>query len=443
MKEKIALINPPSPFLLDERVFPNVGLLYVATQMRKDDYDVKVFDFCGDKNYKESMEKIAKDFDVYAFSSTSSQFLYTYELLEILKKNTPRAFGVIGGSHPSSMFSLKRKLNLKERLLEPNIKSLEEFDLILEGDGEVSYKEIFKQGLKWRKSILGSIDDVPIPAREFYNLNSYHYRLNGQRATTIITQRGCPFDCIFCCGRDMEVYRKSRQHSPEHVAEEMKYLENIGYKAFVWFDDEININPKRLEKISDLIKDKKYIHRGFLRSDLLVKHPESLEALIDMDFVELCIGVESGSKRILDLIHKHTTPEINYEATDMIKKKGMRIKTFTIIGHPSETYEDVMKTREWLIKAKPDNLDIAVLTPYPGSPLYDDAKPSTKFKDYKWEYKGLYFNKPNYSKQTAFQKGIPGQYSCFVRTDELSSEQLLRLRDDLEKEIKSKLKIEI
>ena len=440
MKEKIALINPPSPFLIDEKVFPNLGLLYLATQMRSDGYNIKVFDFCGDKNYKENMKKISKDFDIYAFSSTSPQFFYTYKLFNILKKNNKKAFCVIGGAHSSSIFSLKRKLNSKE---DPNIRTLEEFDLILGGDGEVNYKEIFKQGSKWRESILNDIDDAPIPAREFYNLNSYHYKLNGQRATTIMTQRGCPFDCIFCCGRDVEFYRKLRQHSPEHVAEEMRYLESIGYKAFVWFDDEININPKRLEKIADLIKDKGYIHRGFLRSDLLIKHPESLDALVDMGFVELCIGVESGSERIFELINKHTTTEVNYKAVDMIKKKGIRLKTFTMIGFPSETYEDIMKTKEWLIKARPDDFDIAMLTPYPGSPIYDDAKQSTKFKDYRWEYKGLYFNKPDYSNQIAFQKGILGQYSCYIRTDELSSENFLKLRDDLEKEIKSKLKIEI
>ena len=69
--------------------------------------------------------------------------------------------------------------------------------------------------------------------------------------------------------------------------------------------------------------------------------------------------------------------------------------------------------------------------------------PSKRFKNYKYEYEGeLFFNKIDYSKNPSFYKGTPGEYGCLVRTKDLSSEDLVKLRDDLEKEIKSKLKIE-
>ena len=66
--------------------------------------------------------------------------------------------------------------------------------------------------------------------------------------------------------------------------------------------------------------------------------------------------------------------------------------------------------------------------------------PSDTFRDYAFEYKGLYFNKPRFSRQTAFHKGIPGAYVCHVRTKNLNTQELLQLRDELEKEVKEEIK---
>jgi hypothetical protein len=77
------------------------------------------------------------------------------------------------------------------------------------------------------------------------------------------------------------------------------------------------------------------------------------------------------------------------------------------------------------------------LNPYPGSKIYNLAKPSTKIKGYNFEYKGLFFNKIDFANEDSFYKGRSGEYSCFVRTEELSSEQLVELRDKIERSLKS------
>ena len=118
---------------------------------------------------------------------------------------------------------------------------------------------------------------------------------------------------------------------------------------------------------------------------------------------------------------------------------SFKVKTFAMIGHPSETYDDVQATRDFLIEANPDDFDIAMTQPYPGSRMYRDAVPSTKHDGYAFEYKGLYFNKPRFSQDVAFHKGIPGTYECHVRTDQLSAKQITRLRDSLEMEVRRKI----
>ncbi|MDP2926493.1 MAG: radical SAM protein [Nanoarchaeota archaeon] len=443
MNKKIALINPPSPFLIDERVFPNVGLLNVATAMRNEGYAINVFDLCGNKEYKEKIKEIANKFKIFGFSSTTAQFPYVYEMNRIIKEINPSSFTIIGGAHPSAVYSSMIKLGPKEIKNDPNIASLEEsVDLIWAGEGDrISLEKDFK-GKKWIHSeVVHDIDSIPIPDRSFFDINSYHYELNGRKATTIMTQRGCPFSCIFCCGRKIPMYNKFRQHSVERVIEEMDYLnKDFGFDAFMWFDDEININNKRLLELCNELKKKDYIHRGFVRSDLIVKFPELVDALADAGFVELCTGVESGSDRILKIINKGTTAEINLKAAEMIKSKGIRYKAFTILGHPSETYEDVMLTKQWLLNAKPDGFDVTILVPYPGSKIYEEAELSSKYKNYSYGYKDeLFFNKVDFSKKQSYYKGIPGEYFSPVRTNELTAEGLVELRDKLEEEIRRKL----
>ncbi len=442
MEKEIALINPPSPFLIDERVFPNLGLLNVATSMRNKGYSVKVFDLCGDKDYKNTIKEIAKKFRIFGFSSTTPQFPYAFEINRIIKSMNPSSFTIIGGAHASAVYSTIVKLGSEEIKNDPNIKTLEEFNLIWVGEAdEISLEKNFNNEKWFHSEVIHNIDSIPIADRSFIDIKSYHYKINGRSATTIITQRGCPFNCIFCCGRKIPMYNKFRQHSIKRVIEEMDYLNReFGFDAFMWFDDEININSKRLLELCKELKKRDYIHRGFIRSDLMIQSPELLDVLADAGFVELCTGVESGSDKILKSINKGTTTQINLKVADMIKNKGIRYKAFSLIGHPGETYEDVMKTKKWMIDARPDSFDVTILIPYPGSRIYEEALPSLKYKDYSYEYKdGLFFNKIDFSKEHSHYKGILGEYVSHVRTNELEAEELVKLRDKLEREIKSEL----
>lgn len=420
----LTLINPPSPFLVDERVMPNLALLYISTSWRENDINNRILDLAGDVNWRDTLRKEAKSMTTAAFSTTSSQFHYVYEANRILKEANPNIKTVVGGSHPTAISSLRSR-----KIPDVNIKPLEEFDVIVEGEAE----NLFNFCGKWVKTSLVNVNKIPIPDRSLIDIESYKYKIEGRNATTIMTQRGCPFNCVFCCGRHLDMYRKSRQRKPRDVLREMDYLyEKFGYDAFMWYDDEINLNPKRLKELSKLLSNRHYIHRGFIRNDLLVRSPKTIEYLKDMGFVELCSGVESGSDRILNIIQKHTTYNMNLKAARMIMDAGIKYKAFTMVGHPSETTEDVMLTIKWLRAAKPDGYDVTLLQPLPGSVLYDSATPSKKYGGYGFEFKGLYFNKPDFSKGEHFYKGRAGEYTSIVRTDDLTAEDFVDLRDLME-----------
>ena len=456
--EKVLIINPPSPFLLDEKVFPNLAPLFVATTMLRDGYNVEILDLSGKRNFKDEVEKKVFDYDVFAFTGTSSQLPFNLEILEVIKTKNPSSFTVIGGPHASVVSSLRRKIksqlgkieDLEDKLskYDPNFSPLEKFDLIISGEGEVAYKEIFRGGEKWREGgIVHDLNSFPIPDRGLINFENYHYEIDGLKATSIITQRGCPFTCYFCSGRDTDIYRKVRLdgflrvNSPERVLEEMDYLhENFGIEAFMWYDDEINLHNEKIKDLTKLLQKRPYKHRGFIKSELFVRWPEQAELLKKAGFVELCTGAESGSNEILKkFVRKHTTRETNKEAVKLAQKNGMRFKAFTIIGHPYEKYEDVMLTKDWILEAHPDNFDVTIHQPYPGAPAYDNAVKNNQIEGYEWAYEGgLFFNKTDYSKHTTFYKGVPGEYVSTVRTPSLSAKEIVKLREEIDFELREK-----
>ena len=430
MSKKIALINPPSPFLINERVAYNSGLMRVATQLNADGHDAKIYDLAGNKDYMNTIKDIARqDFDLYGFSATSPQFTSVYKMFHTLKQENPNARTLIGGPHANAVGSLRKK-GIKDH----NIYALGEFDTIYQGEAELgNANKMFEDG--WVDGgLVKKIDDTLHPDRSLMDILSYVYNLNGKKTTNIQTQRGCPNVCTFCCGRDIDIYRKVRQHSPERVVEEMDRLnKDYGYESFMWYDDEVNVNISRLEKLCKELKDKPYQHRGFVTSDQIVKYPESVKWMKDAGFVKLCTGVESGSDRILERIGKKTTYDINKKAREIIGEHGIHYEAFLIVGHPSETKEDIEKTKQFIEEVKPDDFDINILTPYPGSKIYNEAKESDEIKGYNFESNGLFFNKPNYAIDETYYKGLDAQSASNVRTREISNAELFEIRNKIQR----------
>jgi anaerobic magnesium-protoporphyrin IX monomethyl ester cyclase len=430
---KTLLVNPPSPFLIDERVFQTLGILNIATQMKNDGQKVDVLDLNGNKDYISSVVALQSEYDLIGLTATTPQFHYAHKILKAIKDKDKDKKVIIGGAHATSLYPLRDKRDI-------NIQKIEEFDSIISGEAEANYELIFN-GDKWIDcGINKDMENLPLPNRDFFDFQTYSYKINGQNATNVQTQRGCPGKCTFCSGREIEMYKKVRSLPPERVIEELDHLnEKYGTTAFMFFDDEFNLNHKRTLELCDLLEDRDYTFRSFIRADYLVKRPEIAEAMAKAGCVEVGAGIESGSEKILDIIQKQMTPEINSQAREIMKDAGIRFKAFTILGHPYETLEDISLTEQWLLDNKPDDFDITIFQPYPGSKTYNNATPNVNknFKEYEWDFiGGLFFNKPDYSITPSFYKGRVGEYTTVVRTPTIDSKTLVEKRDILEKRIR-------
>ncbi|MFH1190115.1 MAG: radical SAM protein [Candidatus Omnitrophota bacterium] len=405
---KILFINPNSSFLINEKVFPSLGLLYLVSYLKKHGYeDISLIDLNDEQPLPGSI-----DADIVGFYSNTPQFPAVMDIVKDIKRvNRSRdPLYIIGGPHISG---------------KPE-DAHGEFDVVVIGEGERAMLDIVrrKEAAQKQEKILKyeyqkEIDSFPFPDRDIIDIKSYKYYLDGRPATTVISSRGCPFGCNFCANNAWG--KTLRMRSPQNVYEELELLKDkYGYRAFMFFDDTMTVDRKRMKEICALLKRLDIIYRCFIRSDTV--DAEVLSAMRSSGCVEVGVGIESGSQRILNTVNKGETVKKNMEAIKLCHGSGIRVKGFVIIGLPGENEESIGETIDFLDEAGLDDLDVTVYTPYPGSLIYKNkAGFDIDFKD---DYEHAWF------------KGRPGDYATKISTRAFSSDDIIKLRNSIEKRFK-------
>jgi anaerobic magnesium-protoporphyrin IX monomethyl ester cyclase len=291
------------------------------------------------------------------------------------------------------------------------------------------------------------LTELPYPARHLVDVDSYHYAIDGVRALSMIAQLGCPFACGFCGGRESPSFRRARMRSTESVVAEMAHLHDAyGLTGFMLYDDELNVNPRMVElmdAITDLQRARgvEFRLRGFIKAQLFTEAQAA--AMYRAGFRWILTGFESGSPRILKNINKKSTREENTRCVDIARRHGLKVKALMSVGHPGESEETITETREWLLSTRPDDFDVTIITTYPGTPYYDHATPHpTEAGVWVYEFNGdrLYSLEVDYTEVADYYKGDPdGGYRSFVYTDALSADDLVKLRDAVERDVRHAL----
>lgn len=456
----ITLITPPSCFLLDERVFISLGILKVGAALEAAGHRVSHLDLSGIANYEEvaGLHASATPPTFYAVTATTPQIPAAVRIARAIRQavrgSTPPTKVILGGPHPTLTFAA---LKHSERARESWEQLRREFDVIVCGDGEKAVLKAIEGGdavvnaddpasALWMSN--ADFDDSPWPARHLVDLDSYRYSIDGERAVSLIAQLGCPFKCAFCAGRDSAMLRRIRLRTSEDVVAEIAqmYLQH-GLRGFMFFDDEMNVN-RQLLPLLRLLKEEaerlgtEWKLRGFLKAELFTD--EQAEAMYAAGFRQVLIGFESGHDRILTNIEKNATRADNTKAVEIAHRHGLKVKALMSLGHAGESEETAMATRDWLLEVRPSDFDLTIITPYPGSPYYDRAKPLWPNG---WCYTApktgdrLYMTDVDFTADAQYYKGAPGAYVSYVWTDELSRQKLVELRDFVERDVREKLGI--
>ena len=265
---------------------------------------------------------------------------------------------------------------------------------------------------------------------------------------SLIAQLGCPFHCTFCSGRNSPFLRKIRIRSTESVISEVESLYlTYGVKGFMFYDDELNVNKNMISMMNELcnLQDKHGVDfklRGFVKAERF--NEEQADAMYRAGFRWLLTGFESGDPRILSNIKKIAKRDDNTRCVEIAKNRGLKVKALMSIGHAGESLESVENTKNWLLETQPEEFDCTIITTYPGSPYFDDAVKENDYYVYTDNKTGdrLYQASLNYLVDQDYYKGDPdGGYTSYVWTDHLSTTELVSAREDLEREVREKLKI--
>lgn len=451
LPEKVCVITTPSPFLLDQKVFPALGILKVAATLEQAGIIVDHLDLTGISNYEDAVRDYDGDATIFCITATTPQIPAAVRIRRII---AGRGKTILGGPHSTMMSTAAKRGNPRAVIAMEEL--LREFDCVVAGDGERAVFEAFHstglidadsaKSALWQTS--KDFTESPWPARHLLDLDSYHYSIDGARALHLISQLGCPMACSFCSGRNSPMLRQIRQRPPTSVIEEVLHLYNkYGVTGVNFFDDELNINRSMVDLMRSLRREADRLGiewklRGFVKSELFTE--EQAEVMYEAGFRWILVGFESGSDRILTNINKKATRDENTRCMEIAHSHGLKVKALMSLGHAGESYQSAQDTYDWLLETRPNDIDVTVITPYPGSPYWDDAVP---IENNVWRYTAaktgdfLYMEEVDFTQTADYYKGILGDYVSHVWTDELSREELVKQRDWLELTSKEKLGI--
>jgi len=404
--KRVTLIVPNAPFLINPKTFPPLGVLCLAAFLRERGIEVEVLDLAGldEKEQRRRVDEI--EGEVVGISCVTPTY---HEALKIKRwLEEAGKIIVIGGPHATTM---------------PHTCLDDGFYAVVRGDGEYAFYEFLKKqepGIYSRYLTEEELGKLPLPARDLIDIHSYRYFLDGKKTTSMITAIGCPYRCRFCS----LINKKVRFFPVKRVKSEIMQIKNMGFSGLMIYDDIFTLRYPRFKEITDFIKENDMVYRCFTHVRLVEKY---VEQLARTGCVEVGIGIESGSDKILKIVNKGFTAEEALRAVKLLKEHGIKVKTFIIVGLPSESYETINETREWLRQAEPDDVDISLFSPLPGSEIFEN--PQAYDISFQLNYDKSWF------------KGQPGSYQTTVSTSHLSSEELLRLREELEKEFKPREKL--
>ncbi|MFZ1947066.1 MAG: radical SAM protein [bacterium] len=392
---RVLLVNPPAGFSYGILGIsrPPLGLAYIAAVL-KPRHHVEIADFnVGNRNWKKYPYR---DFDVVGISVDTSRCNVAMKIAQAAKSQG--ATVVAGGPHVS--FLDKEALatgavdyvvrNEGEYTLLALVDCLERKDRLEDVKG-ISYLEAGALVRTPDAPVIKDLDSLPFPARELLPLSLYKEKMNGRPMTTLVSSRGCPFNCEFCSSSQfMGVGWRAR--SVESILKEVELLhDTYNYRALSFVDDNFTLKPDRAIRISEAIIARGWnlVWAAMTRVDTIVANPGMVRTMARAGFRWTFIGFESGNQEALDKYGKKAKVDDAFKAMQILRENGVSVTGAFILGAPDETKEMIKRTISYAQRLNPHRAQFSILTPYPGTRLYDRVEDRLLTRDWKF-YSGLY-----------------------------------------------------
>ena len=358
----------------DVFLFEPLALEYVAAGVVRD-HDVRILDLRLEKGLDDVLEEFRPD--VVGITSYTVHVKTVRNLFNEIKRWNPQILTVAGGHHATVV---------PEDFHTPSI------DLVVTGEGVFTFKEIvarfeknegfdgiagiaFENGgqlVRGDNPASVDLDAFPFPERRLTAKDRKHYYSEWMKPlASIRTSKGCPYRCNFCALWKLTEGRYLRR-KPEKVVEELAGTE----EEFVFFaDDESLVDTERMKTLATLIREAGIQKRYFLygRSDTIARNAELLELWREVGLERVFVGLESFRDEDLGYIRKGSSVSDNERAVEILHDLGIEIYASFIV-RPEFTKKDFRAFRRYTRHLGIRFASFAVLTPLPGTDLYDEVR---------------------------------------------------------------------
>lgn len=406
--------------------FP-MWLSYAAGVLEKEGFEVDLIDAPADGYDLAYVMNRARKLnpDMIVLDTSTPSIYNDVDVAVALKDEFPRAFIILVGTHVSA-------------LSEETLKISERIDAVARGEYEYTLSEAAKAlaakrdlggvfGLSFRveggiihnppRPYIEKLDDLPFVSKiykRFLRIENYFNPNALYPMVTITTSRGCPFPCTFCVYPQTLMGRGFRLRGIENVVAEMEYIvENFPQTKAIFFeDDTMTVNKKRCKELSELII-KRGVRISWTANSRVGLDYETMRIMKEAGCRSLCVGFESGSQMVLDNMKKKIRIDEMKEFMRNAKMAGILIHGCFMAGLPGETRETLKETLELAKVLNSDTVQFYPVMVYPGTEAY------------RW------YNERDLISTNDFSKWITpeGLHNTVIKTEDLSSEELVRYCD--------------
>ncbi|MDH7500446.1 MAG: radical SAM protein, partial [candidate division NC10 bacterium] len=221
------------------------------------------------------------------------------------------------------------------------------------------------------------LDALPFPARDLLAMPLYrHLELAGRPITSLITSRGCPFRCTFCVSSRFSGTRWRTRSLPSVLEEIEEIRGRYGFSALAFLDDNFTLDPSRVIALCQQILQRKWDLKWwcFSRPDTVLQNEEMVEAMAAAGARYVFMGIESASQPVLDSYGKKARAEAAESAVRLLRRHGIDTTASYVLGEVEETEEMIQATIRQAIQLGTGTAQFSLLTPYPGTDLYQRVR---------------------------------------------------------------------
>lgn len=371
-----------------------LGLAYLHSVLEKNGNEVQTLflnnhsdEYCYTK-IQETLENFSPD--VVAFQMLTQNRISTYRMIESIHKKDNHIHQVIGGIHATLMYEqiiekypyviavLGEGEATFPRLIEELSKKTPDF---LSIDG-IAFNREGKIITTRQRQLIKNLDEIPFPKHEIFFTKN-------RKAGSIMTTRGCPFNCSFCCLHSTS-RRQVRMRSINNIIEEVEWMiQKFPQMTDIWIhDDTFFIDNQRVIDFCDTIIKRQIKINFICNGRFKPVSQEMVYKLEQANFTKVIFGLESGDNTILNKCHKGINQKDVINTYRLFAKTKINVYSHLIIGLPGETIETITETANFIKKLQKikyvPNYHAALVTIFPGTEIYEIAKTAKFIDDSYW-----------------------------------------------------------